>query len=113
MPRQKAISVQPRLTARTSRGSDVPADSEGVITYRELEYMVAYGITPLQAIQTATENPARVLELGDVTGAVKPGLAADILIVTGDPSKNISDVRNVTEVYQNGVSVYRKAEAEQ
>lgn len=94
-------------------GTDVPADSEGVITYRELEYMVDYGITPLQAIQTATENPARVLDLGDVTGAVKPGLAADLLIVAGDPSKNISDVRNVTEVYQNGVSVYRKTAAEQ
>ena len=48
-----------------------------------------------------------------MTGAVKPGLDADFLIVAGDPSRNISDVRNVTEVYQNGVSVHRKTAAEQ
>lgn len=92
-------------------GTDVPADKEGVVTYKELEYMVEYGITPLQAIQTATENPARVLDLGDVTGSVKPGLEADLLIVEGDPSCNIADLRNVVEVYQNGVSVYRKCSA--
>lgn len=89
-------------------GTDVPADSEGVTTYRELEYMVEYGITPLQAIQTATENPARVLNLSEMTGMVKVGLEADLLIVKGDPSQDISDVRNVVEVYQSGVLIHRK-----
>lgn len=46
--------------------------------------MVRYGLTPVQAIQTATQNPAKVFDLTDTTGELKAGLQADILVVEGD-----------------------------
>ena len=77
---------------------------------RELQYMVEYGITPLQAIQTATSNPAKVLGFENQRGLIKEGLDADLLVVSGDASKDITclnDVKFVTlggkRVFENGV----------
>ena len=77
---------------------------------RELQYMVEYGITPVQAIQTATSNPAKVLGVEDERGLVKEGLDADLLVVGGDLSKDITclnDVKLVTlggrNVFENGI----------
>ena len=77
---------------------------------RELQYMVEYGITPVQAIQTATYNPAKVLGVEDERGLVKEGLDADLLVVGGDLSKDITclnDVKLVTlggrKVFENGI----------
>lgn len=77
---------------------------------RELQYMVEYGITPVQAIQTATSNPAKVLGVENERGLIKEGLDADILVVGGDLSKDIkclNDVKLVTmdgkRVFENGI----------
>lgn len=77
---------------------------------RELQYMVEYGITPVQAIQTATSNPAKVLGVEDERGLVIEGLDADLLVVGGDLSKDITclnDVKLVTlggrKVFENGI----------
>lgn len=77
---------------------------------RELQYMVEYGITPVQAIQTATSNPAKVLGVESERGLVKEGLDADLLVVGGDLSKDITrlnDVKLVTlggkRVFENGI----------
>lgn len=77
---------------------------------RELQYMVEYGITPAQAIQTATSNPAKVLGVEKERGLVKEGLDADLLVVGGDLSKDITclnDVKLVTlggrKVFENGI----------
>lgn len=76
----------------------------------ELAYMVEYGISPVQAIQTATENPAKVLGVEDKRGLIKEGLDADILVVGGDLSEDIrclNDVKLVTmdgkRVFENGI----------
>lgn len=73
---------------------------------RELGYMVEYGITPLEAIRTATVNPARVLGLEAVTGQLAAGLAADILVVGGDAAADITALNNVKCVYFGGKTVY-------
>ncbi|MDL2296167.1 amidohydrolase family protein [Lachnospiraceae bacterium OttesenSCG-928-E19] len=73
---------------------------------RELELMVEYGITPIQAIQTATSNPARVLEMADEFGELKPGLNADMIAVKGNVSEDIRSLNNLICVYQNGKLVY-------
>ena len=73
---------------------------------RELEYMVEYGLTPVQAIQTATSNPAKVLGVEDKRGLIKEGLEADILVVEGDLSKYIRCLNNVKLVTLNGKRVY-------
>lgn len=72
---------------------------------RELTLMVEYGITPLQAIQTATMNPAKILNLEHITGKLQEGLEADLLVVPGDASKDINALHHVIQVYKKGVSV--------
>lgn len=73
---------------------------------RELQYMVEYGITPVQAVQTATENPAKVLGVENERGLIKEGLDADILVVGGDLSKDITCLNNVKLVTMDGKRVF-------
>jgi len=87
-------------------GTDVPVDIHGVNTYLELEYMVKYGLTPLQAIQIGTQNGAKILDLGEETGTIAPGLAGDLLVVRGNPAERIEALREVEAVYQYGECVY-------
>ncbi|SDE46186.1 amidohydrolase family protein [Sporomusa acidovorans] len=75
---------------------------------RELAYMVEYGITPLEAIRTATANPARVLGLDGVTGQLVKGLEADVLVVEGDAAKDITALNHVKCVYLGGKIVYQR-----
>ncbi len=77
---------------------------------QELAYMVEYGISPLEAIRTATANSASVLGLADVTGQIKLGLQADLLVVEGDASKDIQALFRVNEVYLGGNSVYKQGD---
>ena len=73
---------------------------------RELQYMVEYGITPAQAIQTATSNPAKVLGVENERGLVKEGLDADLLVVGGDLSKDITCLNGVKLVTLGGKRVF-------
>ncbi len=75
---------------------------------RELELMVEYGITPLQAIETATANPAKVLDIEDVTGKLEPGLEADMIVVEGDVSTDIKALNNLKCTYMSGKIMYEK-----
>lgn len=73
---------------------------------RELELMVEYGITPIQAIETATANPAKVLGIEDVTGQLKPGLEADMIVVEGDAYTDIKALNNLKYTYMSGKVVH-------
>ncbi len=72
----------------------------------EMELMVEYGMKTFDVLKAATSVNARAFHLDNQVGFIKPGLKADLVIVTGDPSKNISDLRNVKLVMKDGV-VYR------
>ncbi|MDD6212338.1 MAG: amidohydrolase family protein [Clostridiales bacterium] len=78
---------------------------------RELSLMVEYGITPVQAIATATGNPARVLDLEDTVGTLKAGLEADLMIVQGNAAEDIGALNHIADVYQAGKRVVRRDEA--
>ncbi len=72
----------------------------------EMELMVEYGMKTLDVLKAATSVNARAFHLDNQVGSIKEGLKADLVIVTGDPSKNISDLRKVKFVMKDGV-VYR------
>ncbi len=73
---------------------------------REFKYYVDYGMTPLEAIRTATATPAEMLGWGDRLGTIEPGKLADIVAVAGDALANITELENVRFVMKEGV-VYR------
>jgi imidazolonepropionase-like amidohydrolase len=70
---------------------------------REIELLVEAGFTPLQAIQIATENGATYLGQQDRIGTLAPGKQADLVLIKGDPSKNIDDIENVETVFKAGI----------
>jgi hypothetical protein len=70
---------------------------------RNLELLVEAGFTPVQAIQIYTQNGAKYLGREDRIGTIAPGKQADLVVVTGDPAKNISAVENVETVFKKGV----------
>ena len=69
---------------------------------REMEMMVDYGMTPLAVMQAATSGNARMLHWENRVGRVAPGLLADLVAVTGDPTRDIHAVRKVTFVMKGG-----------
>lgn len=83
-------------------GSDV-----GVFTHgdnaREIEMLVDYGMTPLQALRSSTSIAARELKLDTRLGAVKTSLFADLIAVEGDPVRDIAALRKVRLVMKGGV----------
>jgi imidazolonepropionase-like amidohydrolase len=74
---------------------------------REVEGLVANGLSPLQALRAATVNDAKMLHWEDRLGAVRTGLWADLIAVSGDPTKDISAIRRVQLVMKGGV-VYKQ-----
>jgi imidazolonepropionase-like amidohydrolase len=65
--------------------------------------LVEAGLTPLEAIQVGTQNGALYLGQQDRIGTLAPGKQADIVLIKGDPSKNIDDIENVETVFKAGI----------
>src|SRR5262245_5043103 len=87
-------------------GSDVGTFSHGE-NARELLAMVAYGMSPLAAMKSATSLAARVLHMENQIGHVKAGAFADLVAFEGDPTRDVAALRKVRFVMKNGV-VYRR-----
>lgn len=69
----------------------------------EFDYMVQYGMSPMDAIKSATSQAAELLELRGELGVIAKGAYADIIAVKGDPLANIDALKNVTFVMKDGV----------
>ncbi len=76
----------------------------GTTTLRELELLVDAGMTPLEAIVAATSRPAELHGVGDRVGSVEVGKQADLLLVRGDPSVDISAIYQIGWVLKSGVA---------
>ena len=87
-------------------GTD-PTGSGGVIpgysNQRQVELLVEAGFTPLEAIQISTANGAKYLGRDARVGTIAAGKQADLVVINGDPSKHIADIRNVDTVFKQGV----------
>ena len=82
--------------------SDVPHAKRGWAYQRELELLVESGLTPMQAIVAGTLENARYFRASDRLGSIESGKLGDLVLVEGDPSKNISDMRRIKRVMLNG-----------
>jgi imidazolonepropionase-like amidohydrolase len=78
----------------------------GFALLRELELDVQAGIPPAQVLQNATLNAAKIMSMDKDLGSIAPGKLADLALVDGDPTKNISDIRKTAVVVQDGVLYY-------
>lgn len=74
----------------------------------EMELMVEYGMKAFDVLKAATSVNARAFHMEDEVGFIKKGHFADLLIVTGDPSQTISDLRNVKMVMKDGTVYINK-----
>jgi len=90
-------------------GTDAPnpGTAYGASLHRELELLVDSGFSPLEALRSATSIPAQTFGLSD-RGRIQKGLVADLVLVRGDPIKDIKVTRNIVEVWRGGVKVNRK-----
>lgn len=104
---KKALAAGIKIAFGTDAGP-FPHGTQAI----EFEYLVKYGMTPLQAIQAATLNAARVMNAYDrknwskTVGAIDPGKYADIIAVAGNPLDDIKQLEQVKFVMKGGV-VYK------
>ena len=113
MPAENAVKLKPvwdsfqkLVKVMYDNGITIVAGTDqgfpGYSLDRELELYVKAGLTPMQAIRTATITPASVMKMDKETGSVEVGKKADIIIVDGDPLTTIRDIRKVTTVIKGG-----------
>ena len=81
-------------------------DIAGFMLHSELAMLVKAGLTPAQAIQVATRNGARYTRTTHERGSIEVGKLADLVLVDGDPTRNIEDIRKVSAVITRGYLIY-------
>jgi imidazolonepropionase-like amidohydrolase len=79
-----------------------PIRVQGFSEHMELELLVKAGLTPLQAITTATKNAATLLKVEDRLGTLEPGKKANFIVLDKDPSNEILNTRTINAVWKNG-----------
>ena len=91
-------------------GSDAPnpGTAFGAAMHRELELLVQAGLTPVEALRAATSAPATAFRLAD-RGRIATGLRADLLLVEGDPTADITATRAIRMVWKEGVPIDRES----
>jgi enamidase len=107
-PKMMALELAFAKAGGTLVAGTDPTGSGGVIpgysNQRQVELLVEEGFTPLEAIQIATWNGAKYLGRDATIGSIAVGKQADLMLVVGDPSTTIGDVRNVDTVFRRGVA---------
>ena len=102
----KAFPIALRKGVKIVYGTDVGGYAWTENQAKEFAYMVRYGMTPMQAIQSATIVAADLLERPNDMGAIEPGKYADIIAVAADPLRDITELERVQFVMKGG-AVFR------
>jgi imidazolonepropionase-like amidohydrolase len=103
----KAFDVAVRKGVKIAYGTDAGGYAWTENQAKEFTYMVRYGMTPMQAIRSATVVAADLLERSGDFGAIETGKFADIIAVDGDPLRDISQLERVQFVMKGG-EVYKR-----
>jgi imidazolonepropionase-like amidohydrolase len=90
---------------RIAMGTDSGVTSHGD-NLDELPLMVQSGMTPAQALHTATLSAARLMRLDDELGSLEPGKHADLVVIDGDPLEVATLAPRICRVYQDGRLVH-------
>jgi imidazolonepropionase-like amidohydrolase len=100
----KFVGMAKRAGARVVVGShsSVPHAERGWAYQREMELLVESGMTPMEAIVAATMENARFFRIDDRLGSVEAGKLADLILVEGDPLKELGALRRIRRVMLNG-----------
>jgi len=107
---QNTVAMKRSLAHMQRRGICIIAGTDtpfpylvpGFSLHDELGLMVDGGMTPVEALRSATSVAARVLGIGDTVGSLGPGKSADLVVVEGDPTQDIDAVARVSTVVRNG-----------
>ena len=102
---RRAIAAGVNMACGTDSGC--PFTDHGSLP-DQMEILVALGMTPLQAIETATSGSARALGVETNVGSIKVGLLADIIAVEGRPDEDIMHIRNLRMVIKGGRIIVRE-----
>ena len=78
--------------------------SHGSSLHHELELLVEAGLTNVDAVRAATSRPARYFGLPD-RGVIEPGRRADLVLIDGDPLRDITVIRSIRHVWCGGAEV--------
>jgi Tol biopolymer transport system component/imidazolonepropionase-like amidohydrolase len=99
---EKTVFNVVKAGGRVTAGTDAPINPYGLSLLAELEHYVGGGLTPVEALRTATIVSAEALGAAGDLGAVEPGKFADLVLVDGNPLANIRDLRRVKRVVKDG-----------
>ncbi|MCC7243862.1 MAG: PD40 domain-containing protein [Acidobacteria bacterium] len=102
-PQEKLVLDVVRGGGRVIAGTDSPINPPGVALLSEIEHYVRGGLSPAEAIRTATAVPASAFGLGGDLGTIEVGKLADLVIVDGNPLQAITDLRRTRRVVKDGV----------
>ena len=102
-PQEQMVAAVVKGGGRVIAGTDSPINPYGLALLMEIEHYVRGGVTPADAIRTATIVPAESMGMGADLGSIEPGKLADLVVVDGDPLKNIADLKRTRKVVKDGV----------
>lgn len=94
------VAAMQRAGVKIMAGTDLPLDKPKL--HEELALLVEAGLTPMQALQTATGNPAKYLNMWDSLGTIEKGKLADLVLLDANPLDNIANTKKIAAVVVGG-----------